>query len=103
MEKENITFESLMYKDFAVHEGADRLEETISKCDSLVDALASSVEYMLEQGTTPTDERQILMALKAINDYSVKAKERVRVLVKDCISLHDALVTGYQRIIGTVS
>lgn len=65
---------------FLLHEHADDLERTMSKCDAVTDIFEEALERMNAYGTRPSDDTTIIDVVRVIHDYSNQAKQGIREL-----------------------
>lgn len=82
--KENVNQLTLTEQDkhhlFLLHEHADDLERTMSKCDAVTDIFEEALERMSSCGTRPSDDTTIIDVVRVIHDYSNQAKQGIREL-----------------------
>lgn len=81
--KENVKTENNLHQLFKIHEHADNLERTVSKCDAVADMLEETLESMNDKGIRPSDDTTIIDVVKVIHDYSTQAKYGIRKLESD--------------------
>lgn len=65
---------------FSIHEHADELERTVSKCDAVTDMFEEALESMNNQGLSPVDDTTLIDVVRVIHDYSNQAKFSMREL-----------------------
>lgn len=82
--KENVNKVTLTKQEkrhlFLLHEHADNLERTVSKCDAVADMFEEALESMNDKGIRPSDDTTIIDVVKVIHDYSNQAKYSIREL-----------------------
>lgn len=73
---------------FLLHEHADELERTVSKCDAVTDIFEEALERMNAYGTRPADDTTIIDVVRVIHDYSNQAKQGIRELEGSLSKFH---------------
>lgn len=90
--KENVNKVTLTEKEkhhlFLLHEHADDLERTVSKCDAVTDIFEEALERMNAYGTRPSDNTTIIDVVRVIHDYSNQAKQGIRELESGLSEFH---------------
>jgi len=90
--KENVKTTTLTEQEkhhlFLLHEHADNLERTVSKCDAVTDIFEEALESMNDKGIRPSDDTTIIDIVKVIHDYSNQAKQGIRELESDLSKFH---------------
>lgn len=84
---------------FLLHEYADELERTVSKCDAITDIFEEALERMNAYGTRPSDDTTIIDVVKVIHDYSNQAKQGIREL-EDRLSIFNNNLNSQYRAQG---